>query len=207
MLRTLLRLFYKSLRLSLYYVREWWGNLLFRFLLWIQNVNYGKNVSCLHGSPVLEICKDSIGVTIGNNVRFNNHKAGTGWFSKCALVVKPNALLEIGDNCGFNGTLICVADSVKIGNYVQIGGGTRIYDTNFHNLDYEKRRHIRTNTIAKTAPVVIEDDVFIGTNCIISKGVTIGCRSIIAAGSVVVKNIPPDCIAGGNPCKILKYIN
>lgn len=51
---------------------------------------------------------------------------------------------------------------------------------------------------------MIGDDVFIGTNCIILKGVTIGARSIIAAGSVVTKSIPADCIAGGNPAKIIR---
>ena len=55
-------------------------------------------------------------------------------------------------------------------------------------------------------PVVIEDDVLIGTNCIILKGVTIGARSIIAAGSIVTKSIPADCIAGGNPAKVIKYL-
>ena len=53
----------------------------------------------------------------------------------------------------------------------------------------------------------IYNDVLIGTRCIILKGVTIGARSIIGSGSVVVKTIPADCIAAGNPCKVIKYIN
>lgn len=57
---------------------------------------------------------------------------------------------------------------------------------------------------AASAPIVIEDDVLIGTRCIILKGVTIGARSIIAAGSVVTKSIPADCIAGGNPAKVIR---
>ncbi|HIS10399.1 MAG TPA: acyltransferase, partial [Candidatus Avibacteroides excrementipullorum] len=48
--------------------------------------------------------------------------------------------------------------------------------------------------------------VFIGMNCLILKGVTIGARSIIAAGSVVTKNIPSDCIAAGNPAKVIKHL-
>lgn len=60
---------------------------------------------------------------------------------------------------------------------------------------------------AKTSSISIEDDVLIGTCSIILKGVTIGARSIIAAGSVVTKSIPADCIAGGNPCKVIRYIN
>lgn len=61
--------------------------------------------------------------------------------------------------------------------------------------------------IAASAPIVIEDDVLIGTRCIILKGVTIGARSIIAAGSVVTKSIPADCIAGSNPCKVIKQLD
>ena len=54
---------------------------------------------------------------------------------------------------------------------------------------------------------MIEDDVLIGTRCIILKGVTIGARSVIGSGSVVTKSIPPDCIAAGNPCKVVKSID
>lgn len=57
---------------------------------------------------------------------------------------------------------------------------------------------------ANSAPIIIEDDVMIGTRCIILKGVIIGARSIIAAGSVVTKSIPADCIAAGNPAKVIK---
>lgn len=59
----------------------------------------------------------------------------------------------------------------------------------------------------KTAPIVIEDYVFVGAKSIILKGVTIGEKSVIAAGSVVVDDIPANCIAGGNPCKVIKYLN
>ncbi len=56
----------------------------------------------------------------------------------------------------------------------------------------------------RCAPVVIEDDVLIGVNSIILKGVTIGARSIIGAGSVVTKSVPSDCVACGNPCACSK---
>ena len=63
-----------------------------------------------------------------------------------------------------------------------------------------------SQTCVQSAPVTIEDDVWIGTNCIILKGVTIGARSVIGAGSVVTKNIPADCIAAGNPCRVIGKI-
>lgn len=59
---------------------------------------------------------------------------------------------------------------------------------------------------AASAPIVIEDNVLVGARCIILKGVTIGARSIIGSGSIVTKDIPSDCIAAGNPCKVIKSI-
>lgn len=70
-------------------------------------------------------------------------------------------------------------------------------------MDYMARR--TSNEGTKSAPIVIEDDVWVGTHSIIIlKGVTIGARSIIGAGSVVTKNIPPNCVAAGNHCKVIK---
>lgn len=57
-----------------------------------------------------------------------------------------------------------------------------------------------------SAPIVIEDDVWVGAHSFILKGVTIGARSIIGAGSVVTKNIPADCVAAGNPCRVIKNL-
>ena len=55
--------------------------------------------------------------------------------------------------------------------------------------------------------IEIEDDVLIGTRCIILKGVTIGARSVIGSGSIVTKSIPSDCIAAGNPCKVIRSVS
>ncbi len=87
------------------------------------------------------------------------------------------------------------------------GGGTYINDSNHHSTDWRDRADRKLDVQnAKTAPIVIGDYVFIGARCMILKGVTIGEKSIIAAGSVVVKDIPANCIAGGNPCKVIKVL-
>lgn len=96
-------------------------------------------------------------------------------------------------------------ESITIGNHVKIGGNCILIDTDSHNMDYLVRRGQYTDW-GVSKPIVIEDDVFIGVNCIILKGVTIGARSIIAAGSVVTKSIPADCVAGGNPAKVIKSL-
>ena len=75
-------------------------------------------------------------------------------------------------------------------------------------MDYAIRRDSNIDSPnAHSQPIVIEDDVLIGTRCIILKGVTIGARSVIGAGSVVTKSIPEDCIAAGNPCKVIRCIS
>ena len=101
-------------------------------------------------------------------------------------------------------TRMWVHDSVTIGNNVKIGACVLITDTDAHPLDYLARRSSNEGT--KSAPIVIEDDVWVGAHSIILKGVTIGARSIIGAGSVVTKSIPADCMAAGNPCKVIKTL-
>ena len=116
----------------------------------------------------------------------------------------PNAKIRIGDNVGMSSTRIWIHEGLTIGNNVKIGGGVLFIDTDCHPIDYSVRRNSNEGTCS--APIIIEDDVWIGAQSIVLKGVTIGARSIIGAGSVVTKSIPADCIAAGNPCKIVKTL-
>lgn len=95
-----------------------------------------------------------------------------------------------------------------------IAHNVNIFDNDTHPTDYLERRQDAENILCygkfedfsslKKAPVMIGDDVWIGCNSIILKGVTIGNGSIVAAGSVVTKDVPANVIVGGNPAKILK---
>ena len=140
----------------------------------------------------------------GRNITINGE--GIDNSIRSQIVILPGAKLEIGDDTGMSQVSITCKQFIHIGSHVTIGAGTLIFDTNFHNTDWKVRRnHAEDLRTAKNASVFIGDDVFIGTRCIICKGVSIGDRTIIAAGSVVVKDIPSDCIAGGNPCKIIRH--
>lgn len=121
-----------------------------------------------------------------------------------AVYVEPGAELTIGNNVGMSSTRFWVHDSVVIGDNVKIGACVLITDTDAHPLDYLVRR--TSNEGTKSAPIEIENDVWVGAYSIILKGVTIGTRSIIGAGSVVTRSIPADCVAAGNPCKVIKTI-
>lgn len=127
---------------------------------------------------------------------------------------RSTSIIEIGDNTGLSSPCIWAKERITIGNRVRVGGDCILMDSDAHNLDYRVRssneqidKISKDILTAKTAPIVIEDDVLIGTRCIVLKGVTIGARSIIGSGSVVTKSIPADCIAAGNPCKVIRFIN
>jgi acetyltransferase-like isoleucine patch superfamily enzyme len=118
--------------------------------------------------------------------------------------IKEGAQLKIGDNFAMSGGSLCVVERIVIGNNVALGAGVHIVDTDFHPLN-SQIRHLFPNT-ADSAPVVIEDDVFVGMNSIILKGVTIGRRSVVGAGSVVARDVPPGVVVAGNPAKVIREI-
>ena len=120
--------------------------------------------------------------------------------------IKPGADVEFGETFVCTGGANLTID-LLVGSKVYVSAGCLIMDSDFHDLDYRKRRINHGNKTAKCYPIQISDDVFIGARCIICKGVTIGERSIVAAGSVVRQNIPADEIWGGNPATFIKKIN
>jgi acetyltransferase-like isoleucine patch superfamily enzyme len=117
---------------------------------------------------------------------------------------QENAILSIGDNFGMTGGAICAAECIDIGDNVLVGANTTIVDTDFHPIDPELRRD--ASAAAASAPVRIERDVFIGMNCMILKGSTIGQGSVIGAGSTVTGRIPPCSLAVGNPARVIRQI-
>lgn len=200
-----IRTIYKALSYGHILIKGWLYTLIFKLLLVINNVKFGKGIFTYNAIPDLQINRNSGLVLLGDNFLINNY-TDVSWFCKTKIIVLKNASLIIGNNSGINGSLLFCSLYIEIGNHVKIGGGTRIFDTDFHNLDWRLRREKKSDVDHRSSPVIIEDDVFIGTGCIIGKGVTIGARSVIAAGSIVVKDIPSDCIAGGNPCKVIKSL-
>ncbi|MFV0576840.1 MAG: sugar O-acetyltransferase [Vibrio sp.] len=109
----------------------------------------------------------------------------------------------VGDRTFLNMNVTILDNStVTIGDHVLIGPNVQFY-TASHSMDFESRR--RWETFSK--PIVVEDDVWIGGNSVILQGVTIGARSVIAANSVVNKDVPPDSLYGGTPAKLIRKID
>lgn len=148
---------------------------------------------------------------IGKNCTILNNTA-----ENVAGITRPSSIytmsekaeLTIGDYVGMSGTAICCVFKITIGNYVNFGAGTRVYDSDWHPIDYLERRKNPGIDLDKIpyAAVSIGDDVWTGADVIILKGVTLGKRVIVAAGSVVTKSFPDDVIIGGNPARVLKHL-
>ncbi|GJM29964.1 MAG: hypothetical protein DHS20C17_25990 [Cyclobacteriaceae bacterium] len=148
-------------------------------------------------------------VRIGDNLRLRSRYRGNlvGMaFPVTFQLCNGGGNISIGNNCGFSAVVISSMNQVKIGNNVILGGNVRIFDHDYHSLDPEIRRdRNRDRQNVKSSPVLIEDDVFVGTSAIILKGVHIGARSIIGAASVVsIRYIPPDSLVVGNPARIIE---
>lgn len=107
-------------------------------------------------------------------------------------IIKIGAYSSIGDN-----TQIHCGKLVSIGNYVLIS-----WDVNIIEFDY----HAPGGGAPEPRPIMIEDEVWVGARCIITKGVTIGIGAIIAAGSVVTKDVPAYTLMAGNPARPIKNI-
>jgi acetyltransferase-like isoleucine patch superfamily enzyme len=121
-------------------------------------------------------------------------------FKRCIFTTQePGAEIIIGNNCGGTGLTIAACSTVTIGNNVLMGAYSSIIDNDFHNPDPSKRE----GRDFDAKPIVIEDNVFIGMNVLILKGVRIGKNAVIGANSVVLTSIPENAVAMGNPCKVI----
>lgn len=161
-----------------------------------------------YGTPFIHVANHSVGIFIGDNFRMNNVSIDNPIeiYGRCSFVVHPKAEIRIGKNVGISQSALVSHCSIVIGDNVDIGGGTLIFTSDFHSLDYKIRMSKDDQKCKVNSPVIIEDNVFIGARSIILKGVTIGRNSIVGAGSVVTKSIPSNQIWGGNPAKFLRNI-
>ena len=171
-------------------------------VVYIKTKIYGINMakSCIFwGNPIL-VRKPKSSINIGANCQFLSSKYSNliGINRGCYIsTLQENASITIGNNCGFSGTVIAAAKSIIIEKNVRCGANTTITDSDWHFDD------------PRTQPpkeVIIEENVWLGVNVIVLKGVRIGKNTLIGANSVVTKNIPSNVIAAGNPCKAIRSL-
>lgn len=173
-----------------------------------KKISFGRNVRFI--GPISIKIKDNGRLVIGAKISLISGlmKNPLGRNIRSFIRIDEDAIIEIGDNVGISNTCIWAKSKIKVGDNVKIGADCLIFDSDMHSLNYLKRRSpLYDSSNAKSGPIIISNDVFIGTRSIITKNVIIGRRSIIASGSVVTKSIPANEIWGGNPAKFIKRID
>lgn len=116
------------------------------------------------------------------------------------------AVIRIADGCGLSGSTICSAKLVELSKNAGLGANSHIYDTDFHQVSSFGQKPDDVLD-AKSALVTIGENVWIGANVLILKGVRIGDNAVIGAGSVIREDIPTKALVFGNPAKVIKIIN
>lgn len=162
------------------------------------------------------------------DIRFGTTKGrvivGNNSMLSCRIIFESaEGSVFIGDRVFIGGSTIISRTKIEFGNDIFVAWGTVFYDHDSHSLDYREREKdfqkqmedykAKRNFIAsknwdvvKTRPIKICSNAWIGMNCIVLKGVTIGEGAIVGAGSVVTNNVPAWTIVAGNPAKVVKEI-
>jgi acetyltransferase-like isoleucine patch superfamily enzyme len=128
---------------------------------------------------------------------------------------RDGAAFECGDRCYIGASHLVSAQQITLGDDVVISWGVTIVDHNSHAIDWAQRandvldwgRGEKNWNNVKIAPVRIHDKAWIGFNAIILKGVTVGEGAIVAAGSVVTKDVLPYCVVAGNPARVIRTLS
>lgn len=180
----------------------WQSGLINRLSAFMWGVQLGK--SCLFFGRLYFRRAEYSSIIIGNNCTFRSNTRSNliGINRPCMLsTLKKDAVIRIGYGCGLSGTVIGAAQRIEIGNNVLFGANSTITDTDWHGIHPGSRRES-----GATAPVIIEDNVWVGLNATVLKGVRIGKNSIIGAGSIVTKSIPANVIASGQPAIVIRNL-
>jgi acetyltransferase-like isoleucine patch superfamily enzyme len=162
-------------------------------LHWKQNWRF-------YGFPVVQ---NKGVINIGNNfVAVSSQKHNSlGIIQPVILKTScKNAIISIGNDVGLSGCTLSATESIFVGNEVLVGSGSLITDNDAHPICPHGRRY---SPEKESKPVIIYNNVFIGARVIILKGVQIGEGSVIGAGSVVTRDVPPYSIAAGNPAEVI----
>jgi len=157
------------------------------------------------GMPLFRRAEHSF-INIGTDCNFRSLRRWTGQVGltrPCTIqTLRAGARLIIGNHCGFSSTAVSAAESIEIGENVLCGANVIVTDTDWHCVNPEHR----IDHIPPSAPVFIKNNVWLGMNVIILKGVTIGENTVVAAGSIVTKDLPEGVVAAGHPAKIVRHL-
>jgi hypothetical protein len=160
----------------------------------------------IFGRPILQRHRGSR-IALGNGLYLRSWPRSNPLAPTAPVVLstrRADAAIEVGTGCGFTGTTLVAADRIAIGDRVQVGGNASIVDFDFHPLVPEERRENFND--GASAPIVIEDDVFVGMEALVMKGVTIGEGAVVGAGAVVTQDVPSRTVVAGNPAQEVRTL-
>jgi acetyltransferase-like isoleucine patch superfamily enzyme len=164
---------------------------------------FGNSVSFDFRSEVNNLSNNPEMIKIGDGTRIDGILMV--WKKQGEIIIGRNTYIGLGSR-------VWSAKKITIGNNVQLAHNVNIFDSNIHSLDPSIRlieylnHYENVNSDLKEQEVIIEDNVWLGTNVVILKGVSVGKNSIVGAGTIITKDIPPNCIVAGNPPKIIRTI-
>ena len=177
-------------------------------MLKMQRIRYGKKCK-FFGLPVIAQ-KNGGKIEIGNNMVLASGFLSNmvGMYQRSIIVARNGGTVKIGNRVSMSAVTVYAFKHIEIGDNTLIGANTKIFDSDFHPVDPQIRM-VNRNDKEHTAmaDTIIGENVFIGCNALILKGVHVGNNSVVGAGSVVTKDVPANCIVGGNPAKVIKYFN
>jgi acetyltransferase-like isoleucine patch superfamily enzyme len=184
-------------------INDWWTQPI------PANVKFGEGFYCESAQIFRHLRNKKPGaIVMGDHV---------SCYAGCSFAIGENGHCTVGDFTLLNGAIIMAEEKIDIGSYCLISWGVGIADSDFHPLE-PAQRLIDARALAPffkdrpprprltTAPVKICDNVWIGMNAVILKGVTIGDNSVVAAGAVVTKSIPANTVVAGNPATAVKTL-
>lgn len=157
---------------------------------------WGRMFILIHGAGSVSIGKNFHAVS-------NTRRSFITLYSRCHLTIIDDGEIVIGDHVGLNGTAITAKSKISIGDNSMVGPNTIIIDHDGHNSWPPETRWTTPGAVSN---ITIEDNVWIGMNCLILKGVKIGSGSIVGAGSVVVSDVEKNCLYAGNPAKKIRSL-
>ena len=185
--------------MKLFLLKIYWR--ITRAYLRLRGAELGRNVRC-NGFPLVKI-REGGRLVIGDDVQINAAPWGNAHViaGSTNFFVAEGAELRIGNRTGISGSRIVAMERITIGEECMIGAGCLICDSDMHEIPLSSENPIRVK------PIQIGNQVFLGAQSVILKGVTLGDRCIIGAGSVATKSFATDAITGGNPARLLNKLN
>lgn len=187
-----------------------------KYRLQYPNVKFGRGVTIrgkflVEGKGQVEIGNSCYFISAKNQVNIihvpdaSSHLAigENGFFDATRFYLYGEGKIKVGNHCYFNGTTIKSVNSVEIKNHCLVSDAVLV-DTDFHSIEINRRS---PEAIAKHKPICIDENVWIASQSMILKGVTIGKNSVVGAMTVVRQSVPKNVVVIGNPQQIVKKLD